>query len=187
MLAFSAIRNGDRVGLIVFTDEVEVFVPPKKGKQHVLRVVSQILSHGPKSRKTSLAAGLEYMGRVSRRPGVVFLISDFQQPVPEYDKALRMASRRHDVVPVHVSDPLESAFPEVGLVDMEDPETGEVFTVDTSGPEARRFRAALAAEKQARETLFKRLAMDPIDVHTDKPYLKALTGFFEARARRMRH
>lgn len=187
VVAFSAIKNNDRVGLIVFTDEVERFVPPKKGKKHVLRVVSEILTYQPKSRKTDLRAGIEFLGRVARRRAVAFLISDFLAPQADFEKSLKVASRRHDLVPVTIADPLEEALPDVGLVDLEDPETGDVVTFDTSGPEARAFAASVARNKDSRRALFKKLDLDGIEARTDRPYLQALTAFFEARARRMRH
>jgi uncharacterized protein (DUF58 family) len=187
VLAFSAIRNNDRVGLIIFTDEVEHFVPPKKGRKHVLRVVSEILSFQPRSPRTSLAAGLDFLGRVARRQAVAFLVSDFLAPPTEYDRALRVAARRHDLVPVSINDPLEEAFPAVGLVELEDPETGEVVVFDTAGPEARAFAAEARAAREALFALWKRLDLDAISLRTDRPYLQALTGFFEARARRLRH
>ena len=124
MLAFSAIRNNDRVGLIIFTDEVEKFVPPKKGKRHVLRVVSEILSFSEKSRRTALDVGLDFLGHVARRSAVAFLISDFLAPVASYERALRITARRHDLMPVTVSDPLEEALPDVGFIELVDPETG---------------------------------------------------------------
>lgn len=187
VLAFSAIRNNDRVGLIIFTDEVERFVPPKKGKRHVLRVVSEILNYAPKSRRTSLGAGLQFLGNVARRRAVAFIISDFLEPLSGYERALRIASRRHDLVPVAVGDPLEEGLPDVGLVELEDPETGGTLVFDTGGREAAAFARAARAAADARRALFKRLSMDAIEVRTDRPYLPALTTFFEARARRMRH
>lgn len=187
LLAFSAIRNNDRVGLIIFTDEVERFVPPKKGKRHVLRVVSEILSYRPKSPRTSLSAGLEFLGRVARRRAVAFLISDFLDPADSYERALRITARRHDLVPVVVGDPLEDGFPNVGLIELEDPETGGLVVFDTGGPEAAAFARAARQGVEKRRALFKRLSMDAIDVRTDRPYLPALTTFFEARARRLRH
>ena len=187
VLAFSAIRNNDRVGLIIFTDEVERFVPPKKGKRHVLRVVSEILSYRAKSRRTSIASGLEFLSRVARRRAVAFLISDFLAPVADYERALRITSRRHDLVPVSVTDPLELGLPEVGLVELSDPETGEIVVFDTGGPESRAFAREAKRAVEARESLFRRLDMDALRVSTDKPYLPALTSFFEARARRLRH
>ena len=187
ILAFSAIRNNDRVGLIIFTDEVERFVPPKKGKKHVLRVISEILSYVPRSPRTHLGAGLDFLGRIARRRAVAFLVSDFLAPVSQYERALRIASRRHDLIPVTVTDPLEEALPEVGLIELEDPETGELVVFDTSGPEGRAFAAESRALRAAREALFRRLDLDAISVGTDRPYLPALTSFFEARARRLRH
>jgi uncharacterized protein (DUF58 family) len=187
ILAFSAIKNNDRVGLIIFTDEVERFVPPKKGKKHVLRVISEILSFEPRSPRTNLGAGLEFLGRIARRRAVTFLVSDFLAPPTQYERALRIAARRHDLIPVTVTDPLEEALPPVGLVELEDPETGELVVFDSSGPEGKAFAAESKALRAAREALFKKLDVDAISVSTDRPYLPALTGFFEARARRLRH
>ena len=187
VLAFSAIRNNDRVGLIIFTDEVERFVPPKKGKKHVLRVISEILSYRPRSTRTALSAGLEFLGRIARRRAVAFLMSDFLAPPAEYERALRITARRHDLVPVTVTDPLEEALPSVGLVELEDPETGDIVVFDTSGREARKFNEDSRKMREAREALWKRLSLDAIGLRTDRPYLPALTSFFEARARRLRH
>jgi uncharacterized protein (DUF58 family) len=187
VLAFSAIKNNDRVGLIIFTDEVERFVPPKKGKKHVLRVISEILSFAPKSPRTDLAVGLDFMGHVAHHRSVAFLVSDFLSPERSYEHALRIASRRHDLIPVVVSDPLESQLPRVGLIDLYDPETGELVVFDSSGPEARAFAKSVRAQETSRESLFRRLSLDPIEVSTATPYLPALTSFFEARARRLRH
>ncbi len=187
VLAFSAIKNNDRVGLIIFTDEVERFVPPKKGKKHVLRVISEILSFSPKSPRTNLAVPLDFLGHVAHHRSVAFLVSDFLSPEQRYERALRITSRRHDLIPVVVSDPLETQIPQVGLIDLYDPETGELVVFDTSGPEARAFALAVRQQQASREALFRRLSLDPIEVSTDKPYLPALTTFFEARARRLRH
>jgi uncharacterized protein (DUF58 family) len=187
VLAFSAIKNNDRVGLIIFTDEVERFVPPKKGKKHVLRVISEILSFTPQSPRTDLGVGLDFMGHIAHHRSVAFLVSDFLSPRESYERALRIASQRHDLVPVVVSDPLEEKIPAVGLIDLLDPETGELVGFDSSGPEARAFAKESRRKLEARETLFRRLSIDPIEVSTDRPYLPALTTFFEARARRLRH
>jgi uncharacterized protein (DUF58 family) len=187
VLAFSAIKNSDRVGLIIFTDKVERFVPPKKGKKHVLRVISEILSFTPESPHTDLAVGLDFLGHIARHKSVAFLVSDFLSPQANYERALRIASRKHDLVPVVVSDPLEEQLPKVGLIDLLDPETGELVVFDSSGPEARAFAAENQRQRAAREALFRRLSVDAIAVSTDRPYLPALTSFFEARARRLRH
>jgi uncharacterized protein (DUF58 family) len=187
VLAFSAIRNNDRVGLIIFTDEVERFVPPKKGKKHVLRVVSEILNYQPASPRTDLKVGLQFLARIARRKAVAFLVSDFLAAPSTYERALRITARRHDLIPVSVTDPLEEALPRVGLLELEDPETGEIVVFDSSGPEARRFASEARAAGEARAALFRRLDMDMVNVRTDRPYLPALTTFFEARARRLRH
>jgi len=187
VLAFSAIRNNDRVGLVIFTDDVEHFVPPKKGKKHVLRVISEILAFEPRSRRTNLARALQFVGRIARRRAVAFLISDFLAPATQYERALRITSRRHDLVPVSVTDPLELGLPDVGLLELADPETGEIVVFDTSGPESRAFAREARRALEARESMFRRLDMDALRVSTDKPYLPALTSFFEARARRLRH
>ena len=187
VLAFSAIKNNDRVGLIIFTDRVERFVPPKKGRKHVLRVISEILSFQPASPHTNLAVGLDFLGHVVRRRAVAFLVSDFLAPPERYERPLRLTSQRHDLIPVLVSDPLEEALPTVGIVDLYDPETGAVVPFDTSGPEGRAFAAAARRQHEAREALFRRLSLDAIAVSTDRPYRPALTSFFEARARRLRH
>jgi uncharacterized protein (DUF58 family) len=187
VLAFSAIKNNDRVGLIIFTDRVERFVPAKKGKKHVLRVISEILSYAPESPRTNLAKGLDFMGHVARRRAVAFLVSDFLAPTDGYERALRVASQRHDLIPVVVSDPLEAELPKVGIVELCDPETGEIVAFDTSGPEGRAFAAQARQQRDAREALFRRLSLDAIEVSTAEPYRPALTTFFEARARRLRH
>ena len=118
VLAFSAIKNNDRVGLIIFTDDVERFVPPKKGKKHVLRVVSEILSFTPKSARTDLKVGLQFLARIARRRAVAFLVSDFLAAPASYERALRITARRHDLIPVPVTDPLEEALPNVGFLDL---------------------------------------------------------------------
>lgn len=187
VVAFSAIRNNDRVGLIIFTDQVEKFVPPKKGKKHVLRVISEILSFQPQHKGTKIAAGLEFLARVARRRAVAFVVSDFLAPQTSYERVLRITARRHDLVPIAVTDPLEESLPPVGLLELEDPETGELVVFDTAGREAREWERQARLAMEGRDALFRRLKMDPIRVRTDRPYLPALTTFFEARARRLRH
>jgi uncharacterized protein (DUF58 family) len=183
LVAFSAIKNNDRVGLIIFTDNVELYVPPKKGKKHVLRVIREILSFEPTSRRTDIAAALDYLGKVARRRSVAFVVSDFL--ASGWGRALDIADRRHDVVPVVISDPLEEELPPLGLVALEDIETGEIVEFDTSGPEADEYRELTAAQRLAREKLLLRLQLDYVNVRTDLPYVDALVDFFRARARRM--
>ena len=185
MLAFSAIVNDDRVGLIVFTDEVELYVPPKKGKKHVLRVIREILSFEPSSRKTDIGVALEYLNRVTRRRSVGFLVSDFE--AENWQRPIQMSRRRHDIVPVIISDPFEREIPDLGFVVFEDLETGELMEFDTTGPDAVAYIEAAARRKNERETFMRRLRMDFISVETDEPYADALIEFFKMRERRMQH
>jgi uncharacterized protein (DUF58 family) len=189
LLAFSAIKNNDRIGLIIFTDRVEKFVPPKKGKKHVLALIAEILTFRPASRRTDLAVGLEFLGRVQRRRSVAFLISDFTVAggTADYDKPLRITRRTHDLIPVTVTDPLAEELPDVGVVYFEDLETGEVVAFDTGGPGPARYRALIERGRKEREALFRRLDMDFVNVRTDQPYVAALVAFFRARERRLRH
>ena len=185
MVAFSAIRNNDRIGLYLLTDKVERYVPPKKGKRHVMRVVSEILTFEPTSRGTDLAVGLDFLAKVARRRSVVFLVSDFLSE--GWERALKVTAQRHDLVPVVVSDPIELAMPEVGLVAFEDLETGEVIEFDTSGWNVLAYRRQLEEEAAARDQALRRLNVDVVQVRTDQPYVDALVAFFKARARRLAH
>lgn len=185
LVAFSAIKNNDRVGLIIFTDEVELFVPPKKGKKHVLRVISEILTFQPRSPRTDLRVGLDYFGKVARRRAVGFLVSDFL--ADGWYHPLRISAQRHDVVPVVVGDPMEEKIPKLGLVLFEDLETGELVEFDTSGPEARAYEQQVKQARDQREALLRRMKVDFVNVRTDRPYVDALVAFFRARERRLRH
>jgi uncharacterized protein (DUF58 family) len=183
VLAFSAIENNDRVGLILFTDQVELFVPPKKGRKHVLRVITEILDHEPDSTLTDLSAGLSFLSRVAKRRTVAFLISDFL--ALGYERALRVVHQKHDLVPIVLTDPAEEEIPEMGVVFVRDAETGEVVPVDTSDGRFReRWRRHAVSERDARERLLRKLDIDWVDVRTDAPYLRSLIRFFERRARR---
>lgn len=185
MVAFSAIKNNDRVGLFLVTDKVERYVPPKKGRRHVMRVVSEILSFRPVARHTDLGAGLDFLCKIARRRSVVFLVSDFLSD--GWDRSMRIAAQRHELVPVVLADPVELAMPAVGLVQFEDLETGEVFTFDTSGANAQTYRRRLAGQAAARDQTLRRMNLDTVMVRTDQPYVDALIAFFKARARRMAH
>ena len=183
-IAFSAIANNDRVGLILFSDRVEKVVPPRKGKKHVLRVVSDILSFKPIGKGTNINAGLDYMSRIAKRKSVTFLISDFL--ASDYDKALRIVARRHDMVPVVLSDPFEVDFPALGLVDLEDAETGQRWLVDTSDPRVRgRFRQLMETRRDERTRIFRKLQLDHVELKAGEDYAGALQRFFRARSRRM--
>lgn len=205
--AFSAIRNNDKVGLIGFTDRVEVFVPPRNGRKHVLAVVQQILTHRPQSRETNVAVALETMSRLRRKHAVVILISDFidvglGDPSPagraraaHFERALKLVRRRNDVIPVRVEDPIELELPALGLVAVEDLELldrGGVGLVDLGGVGgSRRRRLKRYAERVARERagfdgLMRRLRLEAMSLRCGENWQKPLVAFFERRARRMR-
>jgi uncharacterized protein (DUF58 family) len=189
LLALSAVANGDRCGLALFTDAVERYVPPRKGRKHALRLVSEVLQFRPRSRRTDLASALEFAARVQRRRAVVFLLSDFldgDPSAPPWEKALRVASRRHDVVPVALGDRRERDLPPAGLAWVEDPETGEVFRADLSARSTRRALAASAGSEEAsRRRLFAGLRLDAAEVSADAAdHVAPLLAIFRARARR---
>jgi uncharacterized protein (DUF58 family) len=176
------------VGLIIFTDEVEKFVPPKKGTKHVLRVIRELLYFQPGGRSTSIAAALEYLNRLTRRKAVVFLISDFLDD--GYQRALRVANRRHDLVTIAITDPRERSLPRVGLVELEDAETGHMVLTDTSDARfRRRFAEQNARRSEERRRQFASMNIDSVDILLDDsedPYLKPLMKFFRMRARKLR-
>ena len=185
VLAFSAITNNDKVGLIIFSDRIEKFVPPRKGRRHVLRVLRELLYFQPQGRGTDVAGALEYLARVVRRRAVVFVVSDFL--ASGYGKALAVAGRRHDTIVVRMGDLRERELPTVGYIELEDAETGEQATVNVSDPA---FRAAFDRDvtetQMAREREFRRTGVDFIEISTDRPYADRLMRFFRQRAKRFR-
>lgn len=182
-LAFSAIQNNDKVGMILFTDRIERFVPADKGTRHVLRVVRELLYHEPQGRRTDVSLALEYLDRVLTRRAVVFVISDFQ--APDFSRALKRVRRRHDVIPVLVRDQRESRLPPVRYVELHDPETGEQLLVDTTSRALRDRFARLADSRRERLlTEFRRLGIDVVDVQTGEPFVDPLRRFFRQRGRR---
>ncbi|MCK5437382.1 MAG: DUF58 domain-containing protein [Desulfobulbaceae bacterium] len=186
LLAFSAIKNNDKVGLIVFTDCIEMFIPPKKGVSHVLRLIRELLYFSPRKTRTDINGALDYMGRVIRKRGVVFLVSDFL--AADFAKSMRVLARRHDMIAVSVTDPRETSLPNVGLIELEDAETGESILVDTGNARIRELYANLGQERSARLTqLFGRMSVDYIGLHTDQDYVRDLVRFFKTREQRRRH
>jgi len=184
ILAFSAIKNNDRVGLIAFTDRIETFLSPRKGKDHVLRVIREVLYFRPRGRATDLGAALQFMYRTITKRAVVFVVSDFLAQA--YEQPLRVAARKHDVIAITVTDPREEDLPPIGLLDLEDAETGSRVLVDASDRRTReRFRAWAEKRRAARETLFRANAIDNLELFTDRPYEVPLLRFFHRRARRM--
>jgi len=184
ILAFSAINNNDKVGLLLFADEVELFIPPKKGRMHTLRLIREMLYFEPKGRGTNLAAALEYTNKLLNRRAVVFVISDFL--ADDFTKPLTVAGRRHDVVAMPITDPGEEQLPDVGRITFEDAETGEQIEIDTSGRALRsQFAAEQARRKKALDKLFRTRGLDVVSLATNEDYLIALRSFFARRERRM--
>lgn len=185
VLAFSAITNNDKVGLIIFSDRIEKFVPPRKGRRHVLRVLRELLYFEPTGRGTDVAGALEYLARVVRRRAVTFVVSDFI--AGGYRRALAVAGRRHDTVVIRISDPREQALPPVGYLDLEDAETGDRLTVNVSDPAFRRaFEREVAEAREARDREFRQTGVDVVEIATDRPYVDRLMRFFRERAKRFR-
>jgi len=184
VLAMSAIRNNDRVGAVMFTDRVEHVIPPRKGRRHALRVIRDLLAFEPKGTGTDIAGVLEYLTRMLSHKAIIFVISDFLSEGVEHP--LKLLAQRHDVVAVTVNDPSESKLPDLGLVRMLDPESGQTVDVDTSDPEVRaRFEAAVSEDALKRRRLFRRLAIDEIPIHTDVGIMEPLLRFFRNREMRL--
>ena len=184
LLAFSAIKNNDRVGLILFTDRVERFVPPKKGRSHVMRVVTEILNANPEGEGTDLGVALDLLGGIGKRRTVAFLISDFI--AEQYEKPLKVVSAKHDLIPIQIVDPREEELPDIGLALVEDLETGELVEVDTSDSNVRAdYARETQRQRAAREHLFRRLQLDHVTVSTDRDFVRPLTELFRLRQRRL--
>ncbi len=185
LLAFSAIKNNDKVGLILFTDHIEMFIPPAKGTTHVLRLIRELLHFTPKQAQTDISVGIEYLGRVTNKKSVVFLISDFQGE--GYEKQMRVLGKRHDLIAVSITDPREVKMPSVGLIQLEDAETGELVIIDTGSKGVRNQYEKLGSERQGRlRELFRSMDVDHIEIYTGKDYVFDLVKFFRTRERRSR-
>jgi uncharacterized protein (DUF58 family) len=196
VLALSAVRNNDRVGLLIFTDTIEHVVPPKKGKRHVLRIIRDVLAFAPRGKGTDIPAALDYTGRLLKHRAVVFVLSDFALLYPpdenaesaafaRWERSLKLVAQRHDVVAVSIRDDAEAAVPNVGLVVLRDPETGELVAVDTNNAELRtRFHKFISQERLAIQRSFKRNGVDEIEVGTAGSFVGPLLGFFRRRERR---
>jgi uncharacterized protein (DUF58 family) len=184
VIAMAAIKNNDRVGLLLFTDRIEGFVPPKKGRRHALRLIRDLLAFEPAGRATDLATALDYIGRVLRHRAIVFLMSDFFDA--GYEKPLKVISRRHDVVAVTVSDPRERTLVDVGFLELIDAETGQKVVLDSSSRYVREQFEHLSAEEETRlSRTLNRLSIDRIGIRTDRSYVEPLIGFFKARERKL--
>lgn len=184
LLAYAAVQNKDKTGLVIATDEVEKYVPVKKGKTHVLRVVREILFYKPRRKGTRLAAAMEYLNQIQKRNAVIFIISDFQDQ--GYEKQLKILSRKHDVVAIHLRDRREMEMPAAGLVEFQDQETGAVTLIDTSSPGFRKqFEAAAKIEHDRFEKLLKTLRIDKVEIAAEGSYIEPLMRFFKIREKRL--
>lgn len=187
LLAFSAIKNNDKVGLIVFTDTIELFIPPAKGTSHVLRLIRELLFFSPgqtqKNKGTDIALALDYLGKVLHKRGVVFLVSDFLDQ--NFEKPLRVLARRHDLIAVSVTDPREHSLPDIGLLEIQDAETGKTVIVDTGSSTVRSRYSALAEKRELELSgLFRSTGIDHIRILTDRDYVLDLVKFFRRRMKK---
>jgi uncharacterized protein (DUF58 family) len=184
VIAMAAIKNNDRVGLLLFTDRIEQFVPPKKGRRHALRLIRDLLAFEPAGRGTDLTVALDYAGKVLRHRAIVFVISDFIDS--EYEASLKVVSRRHDLVAITVSDPREQSLPDVGFLELVDAESGRRVIIDSGDRFVRDQFEHLAGEERARlSRLLRRLSVDQIEIQTDRSYVQPLIDFFRARERKL--
>jgi uncharacterized protein (DUF58 family) len=185
LLAFAADANNDKTGVIAFSDRIEFYLEPKKGTQHVLRLARELLYRPARGRATNIAAATDFLMRVARRPGVVFLVSDFH--AAGFEPSLRLAGQKHDVTAVSITDPRELELPRAGLVALRDPETGAEVLVDTEDRQQReRYARDRAAAITSRRRLFASLGIEEIALRTDRPYIQPLLAFFKAREGRRR-
>jgi uncharacterized protein (DUF58 family) len=184
LLAFSAIRNNDKVGLILFTDRVELFIPPKKGRSHTLRLIREILFFEPQGRGTEPALALDYLNKIVTRRAVVFFISDFQ--APDFSRTLAVSGRRHDFIAIHIHDEREKVLPSIGIITLEDAETGEQIEINTADRTTRARFTDLANEGETElSRTLRRNNIDAIALRTGQDYLPPLRSFFKQRERRL--
>lgn len=182
LLAFSALKNNDRVGLILFTDEVELYLPPRKGRKHGLRVIREIAEFSPRGRGTSIAEALAYLSRVQKRRAVVFVLSDFMDP--SLQQGLRVAMARHELIALSVHDPAEEALPDAGLIELVDAETGARQLIDSSSAAVRRAYGAVRAKEQRHR--LRQLGLEVVELSTAQDFVRPLVSFFKARSARVR-
>ncbi len=185
VLSFSALSNNDKVGMLLFTDEIEKYLPPRKGKKYALRILRDILYFIPKSVKTNITLAVEYIYRLMKKRSIIFIISDFLDK--EYDESLKLLAKKHDVIAIRVLDKMELELPDAGLLSLEDPETGARFTINSSNPKIRKRYKDLA-ETRENELVkrFKRNKIDLVTLRTDEPYAPELMKFFKLRIKTKR-
>jgi uncharacterized protein (DUF58 family) len=182
VLSFSAIQNNDKIGVIFFTDKIEKFIPPKKGKSHVLKIIRDLIDFTPSNRKTDISLAINYLTKIIKRRSAAFIISDFIDT--NFEKALRIGSLKHDLVALKVYDIAEEVLPEIGMIKFKDAETGELITLDTSSKYVRQYiqRAVQQRKDQLREVLTKS-SIDFVEIRTDESYIKPLMGLFKKHER----
>jgi len=188
VLSFSATTNRDKVGLLIFTDKVELYIPPRKGRRHVLRLIRELLAFEPQSNGTDIKLALDTINQILKRRCIIFLISDFLDQPERYHKPLFVTNRKHDVIAVDLHDPLEKNIADVGMLALEDAESGELVWLDTSDPSWRALFAERTRQfEQAKSKTLANAGVDRIQINTDQDYAKALTLFFQERVKRIRH
>jgi uncharacterized protein (DUF58 family) len=188
VLSFAATTNNDRVGLLIFTDQVELYIPPRKGRKHVLRLLRELLAFQPQHRGTDIKLALDTVNHILKRRSIIFLVSDFMAKPDSYRTAMAVTNRRHDLIAVELHDPLEQAMGNVGLLAIEDPESGEIAWVDTGSKAWRAaFQQRMDSQRAGATRAFRQAGVDRIGVATNQDYVAALTAFFQERYRRIRH
>ncbi|HRQ36982.1 MAG TPA: DUF58 domain-containing protein [Chloroflexota bacterium] len=188
VLAFAATTNNDKVGLLIFTDQVELYIPPRKGRKHILRLIRELLAFEPKHSGTNIKLALDSVNRLLKRKAIVFLVSDFIAAPDSYRKELAITNQRHDLIAVDLSDPMEEGIANVGVLAVEDPETGDIVWADTSSKTWQQaFHQRMSKRIAAKDQVFLNASVDRIQVATDEDYTTPLTQFFAQRAMRIRH
>ncbi|MEO6169018.1 MAG: DUF58 domain-containing protein [Chitinophagales bacterium] len=184
VLAYSAIRNNDKVGMILFSDRIEQYIPPKKGSSHILRIIRELLDIQPVSKGTDLAAAFQFLNNVIKKQSVLFVLSDFMSQ--NFEPMLRITARKHDIVGIHVYDKRETALPDMGLINVQDTETGKVMCVDTSSAALRKFYSEKYKEQVEKvEAAFQRSGVDSVSINTRDNYIRSLMTLFERRTKRV--
>jgi len=188
VLSFSATNNKDKVGLLIFTDKVELYIPPRKGRRHVLRLIRELLAFEPEGSGTDIKLALDSINQILKRRSIIFLVSDFMDDPDRYSKPLFMTNRRHDLIAVDLHDPMESEIADVGMLALEDAESGELVWLDTSDPAWRqRFARRTGQFEAVKKKTLANAGVDRVKIQTDQDYAKALTVFFQKRNKRIRH
>jgi len=184
LVSFAAIKNNDKVGLIIFTDQVEMYIPPQKGSNHSLRLIRELLFFKAKKANTNINAGLDYLGRVMTKKAVVFLVSDFLEA--DFEKKMRVMGKKHDLIAVTISDPREFRMPDVGLIELRDAETGEIAIIDTSSRSIRKEYEKLGSDRlEDLNKGLRKMGIEQINIQTNDDYLQKIASFFMQREKRL--